>query len=59
MATPKVTPIPGGILDQAAQAAAKAEEVAAAVSNPTALLEKAANPKKLLAGRSRKQKFRK
>jgi hypothetical protein len=59
MATPKVTPIPGGILDQAAQAAAKAEEVAAAVSNPTALLEKAANPKKLLAGRSRKQKSRK
>ena len=59
MATPTVTPIPGGILDQAAQAAAKAEEVAAAVSNPTALLEKAANPKKLLAGRSRKQKSRK
>ena len=66
MATPTVTPIPGGILDQAAQAAAKAEEVAAAVSNPTALLEakakkiaNAANPKKLLAGRSRKQKSRK
>ena len=59
MATPTVTPIPGGILDQAAQAAAKAEEVAVAVSNPTALLEKAVNPKKLLAGRSRKQKSRK
>ena len=48
MATPTVTPIPGGILDQAAQAAAKAEEVAAAVSDPTALLGEAANPEKLL-----------
>ena len=55
MATPTVTPIPGGILDQAAAAAAKVESVAAAVSDPTALLEAktqqltdAANPTKLL-----------
>ena len=41
MATPDISVIPGGILNQAAQASAKAQEIAEAASNPEKLLEKA------------------
>jgi hypothetical protein len=41
MATPDISVIPGGILNQAAQASAKAQEIAEAAANPEKLLEKA------------------
>jgi len=46
MATPDVSVIPGGILNQAAQASAKAQEIAEAAANPEKLLEKAVSNKK-------------